>query len=286
MQPRLCLSSIRCSEDLNVDVRKIARATLAGNVIKILESRLPKVSAPVGLSIQQFSAPKQTNTVQRWKATLLIGASPVSTKVEFSRRGIDSGVVQDLIDSRITAAHQIPPFVLPHYALEAAVRQKAAALAGRPLTQARDVFDLHFLFSQGGVVHLKEVPREVLAKAAEMPSAFRTGIIADKSWPTCLPTSRPNMRESLFGTRCRRLSSASWKRPTEIHPLHDAEEPMDQTKALAKLRSQYAAAFTTRDAAALLSVTVNAASKLLDRLASVGLIVRIMRGPLGHSGQI
>lgn len=167
MQPRLCLSSIRCSEDLNVDVRKIARATLAGNVIKILESRLPKVSAPVGLSIQQFSAPKQTNTVQRWKATLLIGASPVSTKVEFSRRGIDSGVVQDLIDSRITAAHQIPPFVLPHYALEAAVRQKAAALAGRPLTQARDVFDLHFLFSQGGVVHLKEVPREVLAKAAE-----------------------------------------------------------------------------------------------------------------------
>src|ERR1700744_1053390 len=79
---RLCLGSIRCSEDLDLDVRKIARTTLGGNVAKILEARLPKVLAPAGISIQQSSTPKQTDTVQRWKATLQVGANAVSTKVE------------------------------------------------------------------------------------------------------------------------------------------------------------------------------------------------------------
>lgn len=53
---------------------------------------------------------------------------------------------------------------------------------------------------------------------------------------------------------------------------------MDQSQALAKLRGQYAAAFTTRDSAALLGVSVSATSKLLERLAGIGLITRIMRG--------
>jgi hypothetical protein len=164
---RLCLGSIRCSEDLDLDVRKIARTTLGSNVTKILEARLPKVLAPAGISIQQFSAPKQTDTVQRWKATLQVGASTVSTKVEFSRRGFDGGVVRNLVHPQMTVVHQVPPFALPHYDIGGAVRQKVAALAGRPLTQARHVFDLHYLFSQGGTGHLKKVPRDMLAKAAE-----------------------------------------------------------------------------------------------------------------------
>jgi predicted transcriptional regulator of viral defense system len=53
---------------------------------------------------------------------------------------------------------------------------------------------------------------------------------------------------------------------------------MDQTTALGELRRQYSSAFTTRDASTLLSVTVKAASKLLNRLAVAGLIVRVMRG--------
>lgn len=164
---RLCLGSIRCSEDLDIDVHKIARTTLASNVTKIFENRLPKILMPTGLSISQFSAPKQTDTVQRWKATLLIGASPVSTKVEFSRRGLDSGVVKELINSQITVVHQTSPFALPHYGISSAVHQKVAALVGRPLTQARDIFDLHFLFSQRGALFLKQVSPDVLAKAAE-----------------------------------------------------------------------------------------------------------------------
>lgn len=53
---------------------------------------------------------------------------------------------------------------------------------------------------------------------------------------------------------------------------------MNQSQALAKLRSQYVAAFTTRDTATLLGITINAAAKLLERLAAVGLVTRIMRG--------
>jgi predicted nucleotidyltransferase component of viral defense system len=164
---RLCLGSVRCSEDLDIDVHKIAKGTLASNVTKILKDRLPKALLPAGLAISQFSAPKQTDTVQRWKATLLVGASPVSTKVEFSRRGLDAGVVRELIASQVAVVHQVSPFALPHYGVSSAVRQKAAALAGRPLTQARDIFDLHFLFSRGGVPFLKDVSSSVLAKAAE-----------------------------------------------------------------------------------------------------------------------
>src|SRR5882762_3962266 len=164
---RLCLGSVRCPEDLDIDAHKIAKGTLAGNVTKIRKDRLPKALLPAGLSISQFSAPKQTDTVQRWKATLLVGASPVSTKVEFSRRGLDAGVVKELISSQVAVSHQAAPFALPHYGVSPAVRQKAAALAGRPLTQARDVFDLHFLFSQGGMPFLKDVSALVLSKAAE-----------------------------------------------------------------------------------------------------------------------
>jgi len=53
---------------------------------------------------------------------------------------------------------------------------------------------------------------------------------------------------------------------------------MNQPEALAKLRSLYSTAFTTRDAAHLLGVTVSASAKLLTRLAKAGLLVRILRG--------
>jgi hypothetical protein len=164
---RLCLGSVRCSENLDMDVHKIAPRTLANNVNRVLKDRLPKALLPTGLSIRQFSAPKQTETVQRWKATLLVGVSPVSTKVEFSRRGLDAGIVKELVSPQIAQVHQVSPFPLPHYGIAPAVRQKAAALAGRTLTQARDIFDLHFLFSQRGKTFLKNVSAGVLAKAAE-----------------------------------------------------------------------------------------------------------------------
>ena len=40
--------------------------------------------------------------------------------------------------------------MLSHYDASAAFRQKVGALAGRPQTQARDVFDLHHLLAIGG----------------------------------------------------------------------------------------------------------------------------------------
>jgi len=164
---RICLGSIRCSEDLDIDVQTVAKATLQKSVDKILENRLPKLLAPLGFSIAQFSSPKQTDTVQRWKISLLVDVSPVATKVEFSRRGVDEGVETSLIHPQVALVHQIPPFAVPHYGQASAVKQKAAALAGRPLTQARDIFDLHFLFSQGGGKALSKLPLETLTQAAE-----------------------------------------------------------------------------------------------------------------------
>ena len=164
---RLCLGSVRCSEDLDIDVRTVAKGTLKKSVDRLLADRLPKVLLACGFSIAQFSSPKQTDTVQRWKATLTVGATPVATKVEFSRRGIGEGVESGLIHSQLSLVHQMAPFAVPHYTIPAAVRQKVEALAGRPLTQARDVFDLHFLFSQGGRLAVAEVSPTLLAKAAE-----------------------------------------------------------------------------------------------------------------------
>jgi predicted nucleotidyltransferase component of viral defense system len=164
---RLCLGSIRCSEDLDLDIQKMATATLQKNVDKILGDRLPKVLMPLGFSISQFSSSKQTETVQRWKITLLLEGTAQATKIEFSRRGMDPGVVTGFVHASVALAHQMPPFAVPHYALPSAVQQKVAALAGRPLTQARDIFDLHYLFSQENTQILETLGKRTLDQASE-----------------------------------------------------------------------------------------------------------------------
>ena len=45
--------------------------------------------------------------------------------------------------------HGIPPLMATHYTAGAAFAQKVRALAGRPETQARDVFDLDLLLRGG-----------------------------------------------------------------------------------------------------------------------------------------
>jgi len=76
------------------------------------------------------------------------------TKVEFSRRtdagkSADSTRSVEQIDSEIARRYQRLSFSCQHYSGEAAAVQKVLALAGRTLTQARDVFDLDIL-QRGG----------------------------------------------------------------------------------------------------------------------------------------
>ena len=164
---RLCLGSVRCSEDLDIDVHKVAVGTLKKQVDKLFEVRLKQVLKPFGFSITEYSTPKQTDVVQRWKATLLVGASPINTKVEFSRRGLGDGIERNLIDASICAVHQMPPFAIPHYSAAAAARQKVKALVGRATPQSRDVFDLHYLFALGNDPAIQDMSSQELTVAAE-----------------------------------------------------------------------------------------------------------------------
>ena len=86
---RFFFESIRYSEDIDLDVARTPVHTLKEKVGKILEG--PALLLPLnsrGISVHEVSAPKQTETTQRWKVGLAAeGRSlPLHTKIEFSRR--------------------------------------------------------------------------------------------------------------------------------------------------------------------------------------------------------
>src|SRR5205823_14164301 len=86
---RFFFDSPRYSEDIDLDVARIPVHTLKERVAKILAG--PALTLPLkrrGLAVGETSAPKQTDTTQRWKASLSVdGRSlPIHTKIEFSRR--------------------------------------------------------------------------------------------------------------------------------------------------------------------------------------------------------
>jgi predicted nucleotidyltransferase component of viral defense system len=153
---RFFLGSNRYSEDIDFDVETIARETLKKRVDKVLNSQpLRALLAAQKVELASHAAPKQTDTVQRWKVTLRSQGLDVPSKIEFSRRGIDrSGTSFDPIDPMLLGAYGLSPNFMTHYGARHAVQQKIEALAGRPETQARDVYDLSFLLSRriNGVV--------------------------------------------------------------------------------------------------------------------------------------
>ena len=148
---RFFFESIRYSEDLDLDVEKLPVHAVKERVSKILAGAsltLPLKSR--GVTVTEVSAPKQTETTQRWKVGLRVeGRSiPLHTKIEFSRRGTNDEAKVESIAPIILAEYQLMPFLASHYPLEAALRQKVGALLGRSIVQARDVFDLSGLFAR------------------------------------------------------------------------------------------------------------------------------------------
>jgi hypothetical protein len=92
---------------------------------------------------------KQTETVQRFKVHLLTSAGEdLATKIEFSRRGLDSPIRAEPVLPEVLAAYHLAPLIVPHYTAGAAVRQKVRALLTRRQPEARDVFDLYTLSPQ------------------------------------------------------------------------------------------------------------------------------------------
>lgn len=167
---RFFFESVRYSEDLGLDVDRMPVHTLKEKVAHILG--LPSFLLPLkgrGLSLGQVSAPKQTETTQRWKIGLSVAgrSAALHTKIEFSRRARGDKSQVEPVSQTVLAEYQLLPLLAPHYPLAAAVRQKVAALVGRSTVQARDVFDLAVLFARAGGPHALSSVRPLLGKAID-----------------------------------------------------------------------------------------------------------------------
>lgn len=154
---RFFFGSVRYSEDMDLDVVVIAKETLKNKVDRLLKS--PAVTAPLktyGLTIIETSAPKQTETTQRWKVGLSRAGDelPIRTKVEFSRRDDIEGTKYEAADREVLRPYGLTPVLAAHYTTATAIRQKLHALAARTEPQARDVFDLSLLFARPDAANL------------------------------------------------------------------------------------------------------------------------------------
>jgi len=145
---RFFFSSPRYSEDMDIDVLAGSVATLKKNGYKILNDRAFRRS----LRSFDIADIEIHDTTQRFRFALVTPAgNRLPTKVEFSRRNDSEDDESEitLIDGEIARSYRKLAFWCPHYTGPTAVAQKLRALAGRPVTQARDVFDLAILIRGG-----------------------------------------------------------------------------------------------------------------------------------------
>lgn len=149
---RFFFKSIRYSEDIDLDVHTIAVMTLKNKLDKLLESiDFKRILQSKNIEIIQFNPVKQSETTQRWKIQLRFADStmPIPTKIEFSRRKMDSDVAYEAINKELINHYQLYPILCNHYDRNTAFLQKINALINRSTTQARDIFDLKWLLDQG-----------------------------------------------------------------------------------------------------------------------------------------
>jgi predicted nucleotidyltransferase component of viral defense system len=170
---RFFFGSVRYSADMDLDVgRQVEPHALRDRMQKLLSG--PVLGAALraeGVDLGAVTAPKQTDTTQRWKIALVVRSAPsapLHTKIEFSRRPTTEDAVLEAVDPAIVSAHRILPLLIRHYPVDAALRQKVRALVGRATVQARDVFDLALLFSRtGGSTDALRAERAIVSRAIE-----------------------------------------------------------------------------------------------------------------------
>jgi predicted nucleotidyltransferase component of viral defense system len=169
---RFFFESPRYSEDMDLDTQGISVHLLRDKVMTLL------ASASLGDTLRTFgverivaprlSSAKQTETVQRFKVHLLTAAGEdLATKVEFSRRGFDTGVRSEPVPTPFLTTYRLAPLVVPHYDAESAARQKVKALLGRRHVEARDIFDLYILLPRLSTSSSLPFTGEELALARE-----------------------------------------------------------------------------------------------------------------------
>jgi Nucleotidyl transferase AbiEii toxin, Type IV TA system len=181
---RFYFGSVRYSEDLDIDVQKTAPDTLRRKVDQLLAGRsLTLTLGAHGIGVTSVTRPKHTDTTQRWKLALAVDGASAHTKIEFSRRGLSTGVEFGPADRSLLGRYGLSPLLASHYGRQAAFEQKVGALIGRSETQARDVFDLHLLLAGSADVDASRIDARSRHSAAERAlsvdfRAFRSQVLA------------------------------------------------------------------------------------------------------------
>ncbi len=174
---RFYFKSIRYSEDMDFDIKTVARNTLQSNIRKILKSpSLTKTLSAKGLEIIDSSEPKQTDTTQRWKISLRTKENrlPIPTKLEFSRRKMTSNVLFEAVDPELVQDYGLYPIYSNHYGIQDALDQKISALIHRTEIQARDVFDIDLIhLSQRKLKTKSNLTKEDLTRGQENALTLR-----------------------------------------------------------------------------------------------------------------
>jgi hypothetical protein len=166
---RFFLKSRRYSEDMDLDVAEEAVHSLRDKVDGILQARpFRQTLMAHGIEIEHITLSKQTDTVQRWKLGLRTDTAEriLPTKIEFSRRGLDTDIRFETVVAELTAEYRLAPILANHYGPDTAARHKLEALCFRKIPQARDVFDLHLLVSAG--VDIGGMGRQVDVPASDL----------------------------------------------------------------------------------------------------------------------
>jgi predicted nucleotidyltransferase component of viral defense system len=179
---RLFFRSPRYSEDMDLDVLAGSVATLKKNAYKVLEDagfrRALRMYGIADIDVNDRDKAKHTATAQHFRVQLVTsGGERLPSKVELSRRtsGTDHESAESAqVDSEIARRYQRLAFRCQHYGGQAAVVQKVLALAGRTVTQARDVFDLDILqrggHTQGLELHSLVGPAKCAAALEKLES--------------------------------------------------------------------------------------------------------------------
>ncbi len=181
---RYFFGSVRYSEDIDLDLLGSPAWGVEKKVDDLLSAGPLKVLLrAAGLDVAEFTKPKQTETTQRWKIAIEAPNrdEPIRTKVEFSHREGHEGYRLDAIPAHIVEPYAMRAPSVQHYSGDVPAEQKVRALAGRPETQARDVFDLDLLLRRRslppGVVD-SETLGEAADRALELPfAAFRDQVL-------------------------------------------------------------------------------------------------------------
>ena len=172
--------SPRGSKDMDVDLSpRVPVHTLQRAVSTILHSQAFLATLlPHGIVRLDITTPKQTAATQRWKISLmLVGDTALSTAIEFSRRPAAIQATSGIPDAECLRRWAMIPFAAQYYDAAQMAVQKILALASPSRHAARDLFDLHHLWSTAQVRPeraLSLMEPALLARAIQRATMFTT----------------------------------------------------------------------------------------------------------------